>query len=316
MGASGAPAVSFLDPIPGIIPFGTVTLFAGAPGSGKTTVLADWCRRWRDGQPICGHPTNPPTAFCYISADRPWLEYQPMFDAAGFSDIPHYALVGDGSISLADLRKPFQSHTVFETVLDKLNIPPGSHVFVDPISPLFITGDSNRQRDVAVSMIGFSRRCQERQINLTCTVHFAKQKADPKQRYNRPQDRIAGSTSFAGFSCTQIYLCDPEPPKQPYTLLGWNPRHHAPEEFKLLRDPASNLFVPYEGESAPVDSSEAVLACFPPAPTEIPLTTLLIDIKTLHGLSRKTVYRALDTLIQARRVIRMGKGKYRRVQPS
>lgn len=308
---------TFPDPIPGIIPFGTVTLFAGAPASGKTTMLADWCQRWRSGRSICGHATNPPTAFWYISADRPWLEYQPMFEAAGFPDIPHYAIVEDPTISLADLRNPREAHNVFARVLDKLDVQPGAHVFVDPISPLFITGDPNRQRDVAASMIGFSRRCFERQINLTCTVHFAKQKADPKQRYHRPQDRIAGSTSFAGFSCTQVYLCDPEPPKQPYHLMGWNPRHHAPEEFQFVRDASSNLFIPYQVEAITESAStlECVLRCFPTPPENISLEALVIAVKIAHGLSRPTVKRALQSLIEHRRVLRMGRGSYRRVQP-
>lgn len=126
---SSQPPNPFPDPIPGIIPFGTVTLVGGASGVGKTTMLAEWCARWRDGRPICGHPTNPPTAFCYISADRPWLEYQPMFTAAGFPDIPHYALAQDPTISLADLRKPFGGGEMFAKVLDRLKLPAGAHIF-------------------------------------------------------------------------------------------------------------------------------------------------------------------------------------------
>jgi len=308
----------FPDPIPGIIPFGTVTLFAGAPAVGKTTMLAEWCQRWRDGKTICGHPTHPPTAFCYITGDRPWSEYQPMFDAVGFRDIPHYAVVEDTSISLADLRAPFKAAETFSKILDRLNIPPGAHVFVDPISPLFVTGDPNRQRDVAVSMIGFSRRCYERQINLTCTVHFGKQKADPKQRYARPQDRIAGSTSFAGFSCTQIYFCDPELPKQPYSLLGWNPRHHAPEDFKFVRN-AEGLFIPYQGGDVllgPEASLEAVLKALPPSPHDVSLETVVADVHVHSGYSRATVKRALQTLIREGRALRMGRGRYRAISPA
>jgi len=305
----------FPDPIPGIIPFGTVTLFAGAPGVGKTTMLAEWCRRWRDGLTICGHATTRPTAFCYITADRPWSEYVPMFAAAGFGDIPHYALADDTTRSLADLRDPKKVAEVFSRTLDQLQIPPGAHVFVDPISPLFIVGDPNKQRDVAVSMLGFSRRCTEYQINLTCTVHFGKQKSDPRQRYTRPQDRIAGSTSFAGFSCTQIYFCDPEPPQQPYSLLGWNPRHHPAEDFKFVRDDAG-LFVPFHEELVADDTAEQVLGCLPPNGEDIPVNTLVVAVKVHHNLSRRAVYLALDALIRQRRVLRMGRGKYRRIQPS
>lgn len=318
--APAAPPLStkaFPDPIPEILPFGTVTLFAGAPAVGKTTMLAEWCRAWRDGSPINGYPTTRPTQLFYITGDRPWAEYAPMFAAVGFPEIEHYALVEDNTVSLADLRNPHKSHETFNTILDRLPLKPGAHVFIDPVSPLFITGDPNRQRDVAVSMIGFSRRCHERQINLTCTVHFGKQKADPKQQYARPQDRIAGSTSFAGFSCTQVYLCDPAGPKQPYYLMGWNPRHHAAEEFKFTRD-KTGLFVPYTGkaeEPAAPESLEQVCRCFPTAPEQITLEALVMQAQIQHGLSRPTVKRALSTLIQAQRVLRMGRGQYRRVRP-
>lgn len=309
----------FPDPIPGILPFGTVTVFAGAPGAGKTTLLADWCRSWRDGLPILGHATTRPTAFAYICGDRRWASYAPMFEAVGFADIPHYVLAEDASISLADLRKPFKAHDRFDKALDALQVVPGTIVLVDPAAPLYITGDTNRTCDVASSLIGFSRRCSEREITILATAHFSKQKADPRQRYLRPQDRISGSTSFAGFSDTQIYLIDAEPPKQPYSTLGWVPRHGAPQEFKLVRDPETGLFVPFDAERHDTGAEEtlqALLSVFPAPPDRIGLDALLDAAKTAQKLSRAKLFRLLQALIQQGRVLRMGRGKYRLIKPA
>ena len=95
----------FPDPIPGIIQFGSTTLFAGSSGSGKSTFLTEWVKRWRDGRTICRHPTNPPTEFYYLTTDRPWAEdHEQRFARVGITDIPHFALADDDSIKLGDLR--------------------------------------------------------------------------------------------------------------------------------------------------------------------------------------------------------------------
>lgn len=239
-----APRQLFPDPIPGIIPFATLTIFAGAPGVGKTTIWLDWMRRWRDGEPICGHVTNPPTSWYYVCADRGQTSDE-FYQMLGFTeDVTFYSVVsGDSGLNHRDFHKDGHGAELVDHVMRALDPKPGSHVFIDPVSPLFITGNPNRSRDVAASLIGFSRIIEERRINISCSVHFAKQKHDITDRYRRPQDRISGSGAFSGFSDTQIYLVDPEPPKQDYHMLGWNPRKSQPEEFKLTRD--GQKFIPY-----------------------------------------------------------------------
>lgn len=306
----------FLDPIPGVIPFGTVTIFAGAPGVGKTAILAEWCRRWRDGQTICGHPTNKPTAFYYIAADRQWASHAIWFNLAGFPEIPFYSLADDTSFDIRQLVHARHAHDHFLLCFNKLDPIPGSHVFVDPVAPLFIAGDPNRSRDVAVSMLKFSRLAADRKINITCTAHFAKQKTDPKEQYTRPQDRIAGSGAFSGFSDTQIYLCDPNPPKQKYHLLGWNPRHAPAEEFHFTRG-KDGLFVPYKGlvdesKDPTKDRPTQVFALIPDTESGIEMSDLLDQAKEQLGISRATLNRDLDILMARGLIIRDAFGHYKR----
>jgi hypothetical protein len=304
----------FPDPIPGIIPFGTLTLVAGAAGVGKTAALADWIVRWRTGRTIWGKATNAPVGgFFYIAADRQWKSHQLWFDAVGYPDIPHYSLADDGQYPLEKLRAPQQAFSCFEDCLARVNPPPGAHLIVDPASPLFISGDPNKARDVAVSMLRFSRTCQKYQINITATAHFGKQKGDSKEQYQRPQDRIAGSGAFSGFSDTQIYLIDPIPPHQPYHMLGWVPRHAAPEDFKCTRND-QGLFVPFE-DYTELATLEQVLEAVP----YTPLSTEGI-INTVHklttDLSVRTIERKLGELLRQSRIIKVRRGVYCRVKPS
>jgi hypothetical protein len=307
---------AFPDPIPGIIPFGTVTIFAGAPGVGKTAMLADWIVRWRDGRPIWGHSTNAPTQFCYLAADRQWASHQQWFNRAGYPDIPRYSVADDPFFDLKELLKPYNALDLFRRALDKVNngtYPiPGAHVFVDPVSPVFIAGSPNNSRDVARTLLGMSRECQQREINLTCAAHFGKQLADANSRYARPQDRIAGSTAFSGFSDTQIYLIDPELPDHPFHVLGWNPRLAQPEEFTCTRDYKTGLFIPYDFIKDDETASQ-ILDCFEATGTTS-LAVVVERAQLQHGHHRMVVRRALDRLLTQGRICKLGRGKFQRVR--
>lgn len=236
----------FPDPIPGIIPFGTLSIFAGAPAVGKTTMLVDWIHRWLDGRTIWGHTANAPTRFYYVAADRGQTEEQ-FYAKAGEANRAHitfYSVVHDAAIDPENFHKDQHGSQLLSYVLGQLQPIPGSHVILDPLAPLFIHGNQNRSRDVAASLVKMSRRLAELHINITGICHFAKQKADKNDRYRRPQDRISGSGAFSGFSDTQIYLVDPEPPRIPYYVLGWNPRYSPPQEFKCTRE---EWFKPWRG---------------------------------------------------------------------
>lgn len=288
----------FPDPIPHIIPFGTVTLLAGAAGVGKTAMLAGFVRRWLDGRTIWGHPTNVPTEFCYLAADRQWASHQQWFDAVGYPQIKHYSIADDPSLSLEWLGNPQNAYKAFLKSLDILAPMPGAHVFVDPMAPLFISGDQNRSRDVAITLLRFSRECKKRQINLTCCAHFSKQKTDAQTQYRRPMDRISGSGALVGFSDTQIYLIDPEPPEQPYHIFGWRPRHAKEETFKVLRDDATGLFIPYNDDNADV----AELLALMPDGRSISITELTEAAFETLGISRATLYRRIKDLREAGRI--------------
>lgn len=307
------PKGAFRDPIPKILPFGTVNLFSGAPGSGKTILLADWCARMRDARTICRHPTHPPTAFAYLAADRGWETFDAAFTAAGFPHIPRYCLADDHT---NDPRK-WRERTAFDlflTCLDKLNPPPGAFVIVDPISPLFIAGDQNRSRDVAVSLHWFRRIAQLKQITLLCCMNVSKPRVEPEIK--RARDRASGSMAFGAHCDTQLSL---DVDDDNVRTLIWSPRRAAEETFRFAFDPDTELFVPAETSQglrdtdpdATRDRPTHVLALFP-AHEPIHFDDLLqLAIGALQ-ISRATLHRDLTTLRERQLIEQPSHGLYQR----
>lgn len=303
------------DPIPGIMPFGTITIFTGAPSVGKTAMLADWIQRWRTHRPIWGHQTNAPTQFAYIAGDRRWsTSHQHWFNRVGFPEIPHYSIADDREFKSEELRDPSKALDMLRRCLkfaaDGYAPVPGAHVIVDPAIPLFIAGNHNAPRDVAYSLISMSRIAEEMQINLTLVGHFGKQKGEnSKDRYTRPQDRIAGSYAFSGYSDTQIFLLEPEGDQMFYTL-GMVPRLRAPEFHKCQKNDMG-LFVPFD-DLIEHKSHADVFEC-----VRTGMVNTIAEIRERGiqmGHSKATVERALKQLVDDRRVAKLGRGRYQRVK--
>ena len=228
------------DPIPGLIPFGSLVVVAGASGAGKTIMLAEWMQRLRDGRSICGHPTNPCTNYYVLAADRDWSTYAKAYGAAGFPDIEHYVLSEDPGFDPRSWGKRHSALTLFESSMELLAPIPGSWVNVDPVAPLFISGNQNDARDVALSLHWFRKIARKYQIILALFANVGKQKSDDV--YKRAQDRIAGSGAFVAYSDTQISI---EQDEDGVMSLQITPRNAPIEGHQFRFDTTTRLFVPY-----------------------------------------------------------------------
>lgn len=302
----------FPDPIPGIIPFCTVNVFAGAPGVGKTAMIMDFLARMATRRTIWGQPTNCPTGFYYLAADRHWASHAKWLELAGIPEgtVKHYSVADDPNLDLKQISNAYDSLDFFALCLEKLDPKPGGFLVTDPGSPLFIAGSPNNSRDVARSLLTMSRIASHKEITILLAAHFGKQQGDDKQRYARPQDRIAGSVAFSGFSDTQMYLVDPELPDRPYHTFGWNPRHQRPQEFNCQRG-ENGLFIPYDVVNENVNAQRVLDTL---EATGMTSYAVIVDrCFAVHQLSKATVKRALTRLLEDRRVQRMGRGTYARV---
>jgi hypothetical protein len=298
-----------IDPIPRIIPAGGISLLAGGPNVGKTALLAGMMHALKHGLPIFGHQPNPVEAIGIVAADRSWSRGAgEWFHRAGYPDIRHYAMVDDRHFDPKTLRRKFERTARLMEMADRLALPKHSLLLVDPIG-LFLGGNLNDYDSCAVACHEIRAMLRDRTWTILATAHSAKLKADKRERYLRLQDQLLGSTAIAGFADTQMYLASPEEIAKPYYAFLWHPHTSPAETFYLERD-EQGLFVPYSG--ADQGNCTRVLALFPEDGSEIELAAL----RELAGgipVSKTTLYRVLETLLERDRIVKVRHGVYARV---
>lgn len=287
------PSCPIADPIPKIIPAKGVSLLAGASGVGKTTLLAEWAVRFRDGKSIFGHATQPPSFIGCLVVDRRWSSHRQWFEAAGFPDIPHYSYQDDAELNWGRFHLKTDLIALLERGLDAIRAPHGALVIVDPIA-MFVPGNLIDYKMSAIGLAMIGRLCEARGITLIGTAHMGKQKGDEKHRYKRPQDRILGSSALAGFTDTQMYLLGPDDTDEEYYGFGWIPHHAPAQTFELQRDPGSGLFVPYFSHDRDFELF-GIMKTIPTERTGIPTKDIVEATETLR-LSKATTYRYLAEL--------------------
>lgn len=305
---------AFPDPIPGVIPFGSICTLAGATGVGKTALTATWIKRWLDGRSICWHPTNCPTAIGIIAGDRRWRSHRQWFDVAECPELLHYSLRDDDNFPWNDLRLWLRVKDVTNRALDRLKLPPGGLVILDPLA-LFLPGKVNEYKDVAIGLGVLDQLIKPRQLTAFGLFHQAKQMNDRTQRYSRPQDRILGSAAQLGFSDTAMYLLAPEDLGTAYYGFGWVPHNSPPATFEFTKDD-SGLFVPYRGvvDTSPDSSKDRPTQLLTLLPETLSISTSdLFDLaKAQFSVSRATFNRDLKTLADHQLVAKDSWGKWTR----
>lgn len=309
---SSAPRVkpAYPDPIPLVIPFGSINLFAGAPKRGKTTLIAQWAKRWMEGKTICGLPTNIPSDFAIITNDHKWAINQGIwFEKAGYPDVKHYALRDDKRTNWHLLRTPQGRGQLLKHCLDQVKIEPGGLLVLDVVGP-FLTNKINDYNEVLAGLGVMSQILDEYQVTTLAPAHMGKQKNDTQQQYKEPHERILGSGAQIGFCDTTFYLLGPKDLDAEYYQVGWLPTHAAAGQFNLTRDPATGLFLPHtlqdHSEHVAQDRPSQLLRLIP---TEGISRGDLEEIATEHlRVSRATIGRDLDILKQHRLIVWDGRG--------
>lgn len=290
-----APPSPFPDPIPNIIPYGSICLLAGATGVGKTAMLAEWAARFRDGRTICQRQVNRPTSIGFITGDRRWNDHQKWFNKVGFPDIPHYSFRDDRTVNWTTAFHSREScQRTLRMVLDRLQVLPGGLVCVDPFA-LFIPGNQNDYKTCAAGIAMIDRVMLDYQITMIGLAHMGKQKANAAEQYARPQDRILGSTALLAFSDTPMYLLASEDAGDDAFELGWTP-HHAPAQTFHFRRDTRGLFIPLMSDAEVQDTTRKLLPLVPTGDEGIQVREIVDQAHETLGFSRATVYRHLRLL--------------------
>jgi len=298
------PVVS--DPLPNVIPSCSICILAGAPNIGKTALLASLARDFRDNRPIFGHQPNQLPALGVIAADRNWARGAGVwFERVGYADVHYYSMADDLGFDPRSLRRKFERTQRLLEFTDRLALPPGSLLIVDPIS-LFLGGNLLDYDGCAVACHEIRAMLRQRLLTILATAHAAKLKADKRDRYLRLQDQILGSTAIFGFSDTQMYLAAPEEVGKSYYAFLWHP-HGAPiETFSLERD-EQGLFLPWSG--ADRGNQARVLALLPENGSEITFGALR-ELADAIPLSLSTLQRTLEKLLEDGRITKIRHGVY------
>lgn len=243
----------FPDPIPHIIPAGSLNILAGAGGVGKTTFMAELAVRLRDGRSVCGYASNRQSSLGIITSDRKWKSHRLWFAAAGWPDIPHFSLRDLPGFDWESLNTTTKRKDLLNRGLDSLKLEPGGFVLIDPLAT-FLPGRMIDYHSMLRGLGMIDGILGPRKLTAFCTGHTGKQKANPNDRWLRPQDRLLGSTALVGFVDTTLYILSPQETDQAYYEFGWIP-HNSPEgTFKLVRDTRTGLFIPYrDGQTGESD---------------------------------------------------------------
>lgn len=234
----------FTDLIPGIIPFGSICLLSGPPHRGKTALLVTLLARLLKGDSLFGIPTCQPPAIGFICTDhKHQLNQSQWLSRAGIVDaVTLYSLRNDLNFEWERLRKAEQRSTAFDDCLERLQLPEGSLVIVDPVA-LFISSQLNDYHSVAIGLGKLDQILQRRNLTMWGTAHTSKLTDDPKKTYKRPIDRINGSGAQIGFADTAMALTGPEDTPSGCYELAVSPAMVPEFTYYYQRDD-QGLFVP------------------------------------------------------------------------
>lgn len=310
--AAASPAASYApltaparppDPIPGVLIGGTVNLLIGAPGVGKTALLATLAVAFRDQTSIFGRKVGAVTDVAFLGIDRSWWTTASVwFGRAGFPDIRWYSYRDDRGFPIGRMRRKHERTQIFQLGLDRLDLRPGSVVMVDPVT-LFFGGNLLDADACAVGCGEIGRICQDRQLTLIGTAHTPKAKNDKKDQYRRLQDRISGSTAQTGYTDTQMVLVSPDEAGMKEYVFQWSPHTSPEEQFALKRDKQGLFYLAHQlGDQATADKLKTlpaelttVLELLPPDGTFTSSAAILAQFADKKP-ARNTLWRWLKAL--------------------
>ena len=303
---------TFPDPIPHYLPFGSVCTLSGASGTGKTAFLASQIiKPLLAGQPILGQTTNPPPAIGILVCDRPWRDHAAWLIKAGIDPdaIPHVSLRDIVNYNWDVLRDWKAIPKVFGSLVDTMHLPPGSLLIVDPL-PLFVPGRLIDYKDVAIGIGHLDQQLRPRSLTLFGVFHTAKQKANKAERYQRPQDRILGSTALIGYSETAMFLLSPEEAESQHYQFGIV-AHQQPGLVLNYRRTDTGLFAPVE-EADQLATVTALDTCLPVPGVVVSSSVLIQTIKTALTCGENTARAHIRDLMSQGLLASVGRGLYAR----
>lgn len=331
-GGNGDPNV--LRPVPStaippdlihkVLPGGQVHLFSGASGAGKTTLAFQMLAAAIHGTEFFGmHIRKPRGITGIIASDRRGSDHLQWMDSVGIAnEVPIYSLIDDASHSglkltrgYLDARKDALGRFhLFERTVKQLcararleGLPWDSLIVCDPIA-LFLGGNLLDYDKVYCHMFDLNQFCVRYGVTLLGLTHASKQKADPKMRYARPQDRTLGTTAQTGCAGTTMHLSCPNEIDGDHHQFDMIP-HHAPSSFVQLERAPDGLFVDAGGAIPTKRDKTAHSLLELLKPGEVVSSQDICDrAEAVFGLKRTIVYKYIAWLFDMKLLKRVSRG--------
>ncbi len=177
---------------------GMVSMFAGNPGEGKSTLTMDICGRLTTGRTFHGDDTiNPPCSVILMGGEDNLADtVRPRLDAAGADLSKVIALEGlevrqdNGEIDVAPIT--MEAVNVIRDAL--VRKPDAACVIIDPVGEFLGSGDGNSDPEMRKVIAGIRGLAKKYDVAILLVGHLNKKQGAPAAQ------RIMGSAAFVGAS--------------------------------------------------------------------------------------------------------------------
>jgi hypothetical protein len=290
--------------IESVLPRRVVSLLAGSPGVGKTSLIIPTLADIQSGKTVFGHLTTP-TQVVFVSCDRSEEEHFSHMEALGFP---------------LDLF-PFFDQTTNRTSLDLVTGKVSSHfpnslIFIDGFAMLSPDGDLKDYASVANFLVEAGNLCRRHNITILGSVHSPKSREG--QGYADPRARVGGSVAWSAYSNLMIVVDkkSPDDPSDQFRSVSVMTRGSAGDfVLSYQKDPSSpgGALIPYD--------DPAVNQLLDLHLSEIPFerqfpTKEFVDFGKSMEIGPKEVEKWLARQLKDGMIARTSRGVYLRMKPN
>ena len=208
----------------GIIPLGTLALFAGRGGEGKSSFALHLAARLNAGD-LEGDFRGQPHAVLIASLEDDWgTVMKPRLTAAG-ADLDRTFKLGIRSTVDKATRETVPSLPMDTDLIKQAILKTGARmVILDPATSLMV-GDLNKREDVRRSLDGLLAVSQETECTVVLIVHFAKGQGNVSEK-------ISGSHALRDAArSVLLFATDEETGNRVVSMDKSNYSKHAAESF-------------------------------------------------------------------------------------
>jgi hypothetical protein len=285
-----------------ILPANEVHIIAGPSGSGKTTwALQTFVLDWQHGRDVLGFRSFP-VPWMYVSSDRSLKSVHATMERL---KIPQDAVRTASAVDagLHDMGKLLKVSNSLVPRPEFLYIDGMLNLLPDNVHP-------NDNKAVCKWLADQTRMCDREGLTIMGSLHSPKMKKD--EWYDNPRQRISGGASWAGFADT-IILIEPTSPDDPQAehqrRLLVLPRNYSSISVDLVFNSEGRL-IEQDRELA-----EGLLFAFLEAmKPDTAFTTEQVLDALGDKVSRRTIFNWLDKAAADGAIIRVCKGRYRRLR--